>query len=215
MPRKEQVVVKRYNAFTTGGLLQTYQRDAGKLAGQGYRVVSETPNQNMGMGFQKSVTYELSTPSPRQKSDDRPPEMPRAQGNQPTRECPDCAETILAAARVCRYCHRKFSFEEVAVELSARPVERRTITEIIRPWMEQVTMTMGRARTSDGARAEALATARKHVPTLVPLYERHRTVFRGVVVEVTHGPEAAMDALRKSPWTAHLVGSGASPLRIE
>ena len=29
-------------------------------------------------------------------------------GSGPTRECPDCAETVLAAARVCKHCGYRF-----------------------------------------------------------------------------------------------------------
>lgn len=33
-------------------------------------------------------------------------------GGEPTKKCPDCAETILAAAHVCRYCGYRFPLEQ-------------------------------------------------------------------------------------------------------
>jgi hypothetical protein len=33
---------------------------------------------------------------------------------QPTKQCPDCAETVLAAANVCRYCGHRFADDQTA-----------------------------------------------------------------------------------------------------
>lgn len=37
-----------------------------------------------------------------------------------TKRCPDCAETIKIEARVCRYCGRKFSDQEIVEEYKKR-----------------------------------------------------------------------------------------------
>lgn len=44
---------------------------------------------------------------------------------EPTRKCPDCAETIKAEARVCRFCGARFSDEDVATAIaSAREAQQ-------------------------------------------------------------------------------------------
>ncbi|AHG92105.1 hypothetical protein J421_4638 (plasmid) [Gemmatirosa kalamazoonensis] len=41
-----------------------------------------------------------------------------------TKVCPDCAETIKADARICRFCRREFSVEEIAAAKAPREVAR-------------------------------------------------------------------------------------------
>jgi len=39
--------------------------------------------------------------------------------SEPTRECPECAETIKAEAHVCHFCGARFSEEEIAEQVAA------------------------------------------------------------------------------------------------
>jgi Uncharacterised protein family UPF0547 len=42
------------------------------------------------------------------------------EADRPTRQCPDCAETILTEARVCKHCGYRFDLVGAAGALSAR-----------------------------------------------------------------------------------------------
>jgi hypothetical protein len=84
-----------------------YEREAQELASLGYEPVHSAAAQKaswMGASVGKlTVTYRLSELG-------APTATLRPPSNEPgTKVCPDCAETVQAAARVCRYCRHDFS----------------------------------------------------------------------------------------------------------
>jgi hypothetical protein len=55
-----------------------------------------------------------------------------------TKKCPDCAEVVRLEAKVCRFCHHRFSDEEVASQMAAAEQEYKNFHEP--PEQEEVTM---------------------------------------------------------------------------
>lgn len=70
---KKHVIIRKYTAMTEGGVRKQYEKDANKLAQQGYRPTA-TADHGRGnwVGVQMMVTYELVESAPRQAA---PPPM--------------------------------------------------------------------------------------------------------------------------------------------
>lgn len=130
MPRGDQrVIVRAYRARSQQAAAPQMQADAERLAAAGYAPVAQSWAQGswgagafilaiilillFGLGLllllalliwrpagTLTVTYEL-------REQATPPSAP-APPAPPTKVCPDCAETVLADARICRFCRHEF-----------------------------------------------------------------------------------------------------------
>ena len=57
---KKKILVRKYSALTTGGVRKDFEKDANKLAAQGYRPTGTADHNRAGWaGTQMVVTYEL------------------------------------------------------------------------------------------------------------------------------------------------------------
>jgi Uncharacterised protein family UPF0547 len=108
---------------------------------------------------------------------------------EPTKRCPDCAETILAAANKCRYCGYRFA-EPPTQGLSLRRARRAdaTLEELLETWGDSL-LPAERAEPPVFARlgkvdGYLLVTDRRVAFFGVPVGER-----RGVVEHLLHPPE--------------------------
>ena len=138
MPRGDQrVIVRAYRARSQQAAAPQMQADAERLAAAGYTPVAQSWAQGswgagafilaiilillFGLGLllllalliwrpagTLTVTYQLreqATPVGLRPPASAPPPAPA------TKVCPDCAETVLADARICRFCRHEFEAE--------------------------------------------------------------------------------------------------------
>lgn len=125
VPAGQRVVVRAYRGKSQAEAARWVQPDADRLAAAGYAPVAQSWAQGswgagafllaillilaFGIGLlillalliwrpagTLTVTYQL-----------REVEPPAA-AEEPTKVCPDCAETVQAAARICRFCRHEF-----------------------------------------------------------------------------------------------------------
>jgi Uncharacterised protein family UPF0547 len=88
---------------------EQYEHEAAALAAKGYEVVSTAAADKVSaLGLTigtLTVTYRLK------------PSTEAADGSRATKVCPDCAETVLAAARICRFCRHAFPSSDAAEDI--------------------------------------------------------------------------------------------------
>lgn len=110
------ILVRSYPGRTQADAAAVYAEEAALLAQAGYQPVTQSWGEGRA-GVARTAAIELyaNVLRPRgfltvayaRSGVSRPPSASRA-----TKRCPDCAEEVLAGAKICRFCRHEFSTQE-------------------------------------------------------------------------------------------------------